>query len=272
MSDDILRLVADEIGLEDVRIHKIIPSTQSIVYIFSDIHASSTKFILKAFTRKYSHNSFEAVRKEFISLAKFHSALDNKAISFAACPKPIRLFPEEWAYLMEYVEGSSLDAILSKKQIALWTVLSGRIIKGLKIFHNNVNSIYGDFQPANILVKTDLQVIFIDPTIPNPQYEILADKYDPLAVDVGYWVFTVAAGTLKSIVFSISRQVTLLQFSRQMAEKAREMSSTETLLADIERVAQFHFERILGKSQIKGHFLFLPFLCATKYMLQVKDL
>jgi len=264
----ILHVVINELEIKEVIVHKAIRSTQSDIYIFSD-KSSSIKFVLKVFNTTYKYNSLESVYREFNSLTKFYYALRRNRDLGILAPKPIKLFLEHWAYVMEYIEGSSLiDFLCSKADNNSWSVISKRIVQGLKIYLDNVGHIYGDFQPSNIIIKDNFEVAMIDPTIPNIMYEMLSQKYEPLAVDIGYWVFTVAAKTLKYIILNRRCQLALLRFSKQLVQIAQQVSTTRTFLSDVMSVAQYHFNRILKTSPIKGSLLFLPFLFATKFMVQ----
>jgi hypothetical protein len=68
----------------------------------------------------------------------------------------------------------------------------------LRIFHESVGEPYGDFQPANLLIR-DAGAVFLDPTVPNPAnpaYSASPEmQFAPSSVDLGYWLYSVAVST-----------------------------------------------------------------------------
>ncbi len=278
-SDCILELLDTE-GLSkhglsgELQIFRIIQSTQSNCYFLCN--DNEDKLVVKHFKNKYVNATLDDANKEFEALASFNKVC--RSHPYIRTARPLMLLSSGDGYVMEELEGLSLDKVLEgiKKNRVNLSEIAGRIVEGVKMFHKCTSEPYADFQPRNILIDNNGCVGFIDPTLPNKFfYEVAEDTPNGLlAADIGYWLFNTAVEIVKKgllrpkCIFQLTRFTILLSTTAQhMSNK----SDTEEFLSAAFKAAHRHASRLKISRQVKPFILWLailPLLWAMGWMCQ----
>lgn len=146
---------------------------------------SDTAFVLKAFDPRYRHATREAFLAEVDALRAFSSSATVGVVPTVVAADEARL-----CYVMTHVPGVPLEAADSRVVNAACRAAIATLIE----YHDVVGDVYGDFQPANVLVDANGAVALIDPTAANPYFRsFLAMGHTAIATDVGYWLASCTA-------------------------------------------------------------------------------
>jgi hypothetical protein len=204
------------------------------------IGADGTPLVVKAFRAAYRHNSVEGARREFDALDRFHLALSQSPVGRrVTCPRPREFLPQLPGYAMSHVAGVPVNA--RRLPAPLPRDLSEALVEALLLFHGCTGEPYGDWQPGNVLVDGDA-IALIDPTIPNRFFASpLGDTTCPSACsDLGYWLYTVAAGSLRRLVTAPRACIRDWRTAYGIWQRAFARSRDERVLA--RRVALAHLK------------------------------
>ena len=224
--------------------------TEAVVRRISSLteDGRTAEHALKTFRRERRSNSAQSIRSEFEALAAFSAAVAAPQ-SCVVCPRPVALSPDEFAYLMSYVEGETLDDYLARNRGRSQVVacLAAAIVDGLACFYDALGTCYADFEPRNVLV-TPSRVCLLDPMIGNPAFLPLRRefRYWPSSVDLGFWLEQVAAQAVKPSLQRPTLAASRLSLTRRLIRQAAEVfapGDATTFRHEVVTVAEFHFER-----------------------------
>src|SRR3989338_2965934 len=262
-SEKIFELMKNTIsqrGLSFVSLNEVQRGRQAAIFLIDVIDQETgkpAKFVLKLFSKDYHHNCPTAARHEFDVLEKFHNAVKN--VNEITCPAPIAFYElDNGAYLMTYISGKSLEWYLAHTAIDFRDIVS-RLLRGFQIYYTAVAEIYGDFQTKNVIIRECGSIGLIDPTMPNPFYHQFTVQCGPASIDMGYWLYTVAAGTAKLMVFNPKLCLRYQAFTRCLLKEAASVffpAREHLFLEEVIMVALSHLDRLKKKSKFKKFLLY----------------
>lgn len=176
----------------------------------------SEPVVLKLLSPAYAHTSPLAAQREFRALERLHRATAGGGD--VSVPEPLACFPDATAYLMRYVDGVPLSELAGSAFLddGRSRTIAAALVRGLRLAHRELGFAFGDLHPGNVLVEPrSLQLTLIDPTAPNPEYAEIAAAaaFGPLAADLGYWCFSVAAVTSRLPPLASRRRRRLLRLT-----------------------------------------------------------
>ena len=219
-----------------IRLSDCLCGCQAKVFVI-DTLPHYQRYALKLYSMQAPHNPRTSAENEFRALQTFYGACRGRPD--IAVPEPLALLERDPGYLMRHLEGRCLVPYLRHARLdSLSTsLLAKRIVDGLAIFYGSVGGVYGDFQPRNLLVGSDLRVGFLDPTIPDPGHlAIVANRrFAPWSADMGYWLFSV-------LVKSISRPLPQLNGGRPLWHLTQHLFIRECNLVGGTRAEAFALE------------------------------
>ena len=245
-----------EVGVHGIRTTGVSVGSQSRCLMIRS-ERDGRRFVLKVLNSDYQHNSLEALEREFDALKEFFSVTrECEAIGVA---EPLHLFRNPPAYLMTHVEGVDVGTYLKRHRPSAdkIAILAGRIIHGVRIFHTSTATLYGDFQPDNVLIDRWLRISFIDPTIPNPAFVELGRRVDgsPMSADLGYWAYSVSARGFRSSLHSPLGVLWMLRLTTSLVDiAARENGEVnhDDFVDAVFQAARFHVRRLKEQARLRS--------------------
>lgn len=248
-----------------IQIVELRNTNQSKTFLISTtnlLRNEEQKFILKIFSPKYQFNSAKAVQEEFSTLEKFYKTLQHANLhQIITCPLPIAIFESSQAYLMSYVHGQSLESAWKQSDINS-SEIAPKLITGLSVFYETMNTIYADFHPGNIIIGPHKQIGFIDPTIPEPFFHSFSVlQHYPYCVDLGYWLNLVSVTSAK-LLYTFNHKVCIRRWNFTRSLLAAAVSNIafhqqESFLFETRQVALAHLRYLTQTKIFKGYFHYL---------------
>jgi predicted unusual protein kinase regulating ubiquinone biosynthesis (AarF/ABC1/UbiB family) len=164
----------------------------SILAVVDQETGAHGRVVLKRLREDYVHNSPESLRVEFQALRAMSQSVLRSEDTRIVFPEPLEMSPANLTFLMGFLDGAPLDEHFRSKTHRVDKRLPGAILEGLRRYYAEMGTLYGDFTPANLLVRNGT-LGFLDPTIPNPLFERTASQLSlaPLSADLGYWLYAV---------------------------------------------------------------------------------
>jgi hypothetical protein len=169
-------------------------------------------------------NDSRTAENEFNALQRLHEALQGQ--SAISSPQPLVLLPKSIGagYLMTGIRGSVLAEDVMRRPP---TDIAIDIVKGLSLYHSSVGEPYSDFQPDNLIVAESGSIFFLDPSTPNVDHgslerQLLQNLSElPLAkrlmaVDLGYWTYSVISRAVLGRVRKPNRTQRLIALTRAL--------------------------------------------------------
>jgi hypothetical protein len=164
----------------------------SILAVVDQGTGTHGRVVLKRLREDYVHNSAESLRLEFQALRAMSQSVLRAGDTRIVFPQPLEMSPANLTFLMGFLDGAPLDEHFRSPPHRVDGRLPGVILEGLRRYYAEMGTLYGDFTPANLLVRNGT-LGFLDPTIPNPLFERTAARLSlaPLSADLGYWLYAV---------------------------------------------------------------------------------
>jgi hypothetical protein len=164
----------------------------SILAVLDQRTGDHGRVVLKRLREDYVHNSAESLRSEFQALRAMSRSVVRTGGTRVVFPSPLEMSPTNLAFLMGFLDGAPMDEHFRSPTHRVDEKLPRAILEGLRCYYAEMGTPYGDFTPANLLVR-DGTLGFLDPTIPNPLFERTAAQLSlaPLSADLGYWLYAV---------------------------------------------------------------------------------
>jgi hypothetical protein len=235
-------------GIQCHRLLQAASGRQSVVWALECLLPENTAslYALKEFRQSYRHNSQSGVDAEYRALKTFHAALSDRG-GPVSCPEPLEVFSDPPAYLMRFVAGESLDDFILATPA--WDDVIEGLLSGLSVFHESVGAPFEDCQLRNILVEGRKEVIFIDPTLPNPVHALIREELEcsPLEADLGYWVYSVVGQTPRLSLAQRRLADRRFAFTAKLLVRAALLNSrgpNRDVIDAVERVAVRHLRRM----------------------------
>ena len=236
-------------GFHSPRITAVCVGAQSVCYLIGDNDRRSA-FVLKRFERRKAVHSATAAVVEYEALRLFHEAASN--LDGVSAPEPLLLLGDGSGYLMRYVDGQPLSQVLAANDRGGpfdSRLTARRLIAGLHAYHSTAGKPYYDFHPGNVLLDRELKVVMLDPTLPSPVRQAIADssRLGFISADLGYWLHSLAITGAKGGVLQrdwwLLLRVTLELF--QMAAEQGPDTDVQALLSDALSIAGKHSKSLL---------------------------
>jgi hypothetical protein len=173
----------------------------SILVVLDQRTGTQGRVVLKHLREDYVHNSAESLRLEFQALRAMSQSVLRAGDTRIVFPRPLEMSPANLTFLMGFLDGTPLEEHFGSPPHRVDGRLPGAILQGLRGYYAEMGTLYGDFTPANLLVR-DGTLGFLDPTIPNPLFERTAAglSLSPLSADLGYWLYAVTVKVRRMIL------------------------------------------------------------------------
>lgn len=202
-------------------------------------------FMLKTFSGRFAQA--DRASHEFRALQLFSAkAHGHQAIRV---PTPLHLLRDHDAYLMSWLPGRPLTQhLLSTHPLpADRAFIASSLLEAFSLYYEAVGTIYGDCQPANVLVSCNPSAVgLVDPTPPEQYFADAAAtaSHAPLSADLGYWTYSVLARTWRNLPKSQIRRASLCFTEELLLAASVRTSEPQDFLDDVLNVAQWHRQRL----------------------------
>jgi hypothetical protein len=192
----------------------------SILAVLDQRTGTRGRVVLKRLREDYVHNSAESLRSEFDALRAMSRSTVRAEGTRVVFPWPLEISSTNLAFLMGFLEGVPLDEHFRSPTYRVDRRLPRAILEGLRCYYSEMGTLYGDFQPGNLLVR-DGTLGFLDPTIPNPLYERTAAELTlaPLSADLGFWLYAVIV-RVRRLALQPRQGIRLLSFTVRLLREA----------------------------------------------------
>ena len=199
------------------------------------------RFVIKWFAERPGHLADRCVR-EFRLLEALHSAVQQQ--QGMVSPEPIAIDPRLNAYLMTAVPGVPLEEAATQRELD-GTRVADSLLRALRAFHETAEAHYGDFHPNNVLVS-EKGLALIDPGGPTPYFDggLVAAEGDPLATDLGYWLFSVVARSPRGAIEHGLRWMRVVRLTHALLRAAGGVGEWERLRVGVGRAVKVHSRRL----------------------------
>ncbi len=243
-----------EIGVRRPRVIRRVVGKQGSCRIIED-EIDGRRFVLKSPLSGRLEGVVYETEQEYRALERFYQAAQGHPA--VRVPEPLELFQEHSAYLMEFVEGVTIPHLLraDRPRPDVVRPVVDHILSALQLYYGSVQEMYGDFQPANVLVNTTSQVVtLLDPTPYHSIQRILAADmpFSPMSSDLGYWVYGVASRSVKQAVLEPILAARLVTFTRELIRRAGQLQAGDAEAAFSDAVLEVA-RRYMAHLRSEGH-------------------
>jgi hypothetical protein len=162
---------------------------------------SATHYAVKHFRPEKDYTSASVIRAEYQALCRLAAVNDYYGPVRVRSPLPGQLW--DWGYVMSMTNGCPLDHELLSGRITEQFLypLAEALVGVLNAYHRHGGTAYADFHDGNILIVNGAELVLLDPGAPLQSFYSWPDELaPPMAVDIGYWVFSATTRSLRQAV------------------------------------------------------------------------
>jgi hypothetical protein len=220
----------------------------SILVVLDQRTGAHGRVVLKRLREDYVHNSAESLGLEFQALRAMSGSVLRAGDTRIVFPRPLEMSSTNLTFLMGFLDGAPLDEHFRSPPHPVDGRLPQAILEGLRSYYAEMGTLYGDFTPANLLVR-DGTLGFLDPTIPNPLFEHTAAQLSlaPLSADLGYWLYAVTVKVRRMVLHPRQGIRLLILTIRLLREAAADLPPEQrgVLLSETRSAAAVYLRPLL---------------------------
>jgi hypothetical protein len=238
---------------------------------------TSTRAVVKRFFDR-AGNVHARADGEYAALQRLNAAC--RGLQGVDCPRPIDRLPRHLGagYMMSVAEGIPLWDHIERGSSGIAEQIAERLITALTCYYRVSPEPYGDFDPSNVLVGSQGGVVLLDPSCPSESHRAVERRLEQefahlphplhmLCIDVGYWLYSTTALSLRLSITSPQRARRMWRFTTQLLRAADDAALPVPCGSFCMRAAQAHARRP-GRGRIRRRTVG----CLTLLLLELRGL